>query len=258
MSKSGFVIYTIVLVLVSITLAAAIYTPTSTELLAVPRIRVKEGTSTNWSGYAVETSLTSPQKGAVTDVIGSWNVPAVTGTTTAYSSFWIGIDGYSSGTVEQIGTDSDISSGKAIYYAWYEMYPKWPVNLSTIAYQVSPGDTISAEVKYQGSKFILTITDFGKWTYSTTQKSGSAKRSSAEWVAEAPWSGGVLPLADFGSVTFNECTTTLNGHTGSISDNLWKYDAIDMTTSSGAMKADTLSLLTNGSSFSVQFVSSGP
>ena len=47
--------------------------------------------STNWSGYAVTASTS-----AVTKVQGSWTVPTVTGTSTAYSSFWVGIDGFNS------------------------------------------------------------------------------------------------------------------------------------------------------------------
>src|SRR5262245_16449591 len=60
-------------------------------------------TSTNWSGYAV-----TGAPGSITRVKGSWTVPAVQGPCTAQfqaSSFWVGIDGFMSNTVEQIGTD---------------------------------------------------------------------------------------------------------------------------------------------------------
>ena len=223
-----------------------------------PRIHVKEGTSSNWAGYAALTNLQKPQNSAVTDVKGSWTVPSVSCTSTnSYSSFWIGIDGYSSNTVEQIGTDSDCSSGKAVYYAWYEMYPKYPVNLKMA---ISPGDLITAEVKFLGSgNFQLTITDLTTGaTFLTTQKSPSAKRSSAEWIAEAPWSGGVLPLAKFGTVSFTSAQATLNGHPGSISDTAWQNDAITMTTSSGAPKATPSTLSSDGSSFSITWKSAGP
>jgi hypothetical protein len=76
-------------------------------------------TSSNWSGYAVDSS-----KDSVSSVAGSWTVPAVAGSGTAYSSIWVGLDGSNSSTVEQIGTDSDVINGQAQYYAWYEMYPK--------------------------------------------------------------------------------------------------------------------------------------
>src|SRR5947207_1402920 len=71
--------------------------------------------SSNWSGYSVEAAAHT-----VTDVKGSWIVPAVTvnGTSTAYAAIWVGIDGSNSNTVEQIGTDSDQVNGVAVYYAW--------------------------------------------------------------------------------------------------------------------------------------------
>lgn len=75
-----------------------------------PRTHNKNGTSTNWSGYAVETNLGSPQSNVVTDVKGTWVVPTVSGTGTSYCAVWVGIDGYGSPSVEQIGTDSDLSS----------------------------------------------------------------------------------------------------------------------------------------------------
>ena len=55
-------------------------------------------TNSNWSGYAV-----TGARNSVSDVKGSWLVPAVHGTcgsTDQYASFWIGIDGYNSNTVE--------------------------------------------------------------------------------------------------------------------------------------------------------------
>jgi len=216
-----------------------------------PRIRVKDGTSSNWSGYAVETNLASPQSNAVSDVKGQWTVPTVTGTTNAYSSAWIGIDGYSDGTVEQIGTEQDWSNGTPKYYAWFEMYPKFPVVIKNIT--VHPGDSISAEVKYNGNNFfVLSMTNLSSGqTYSTTRKA-RAQRQSAEWIVEAPSSsGGVLPLADFGTVTFTNAYATLNGQTGSISYSAWQKDAITMVSKSGSVKATPSGLSPDGTSFSV-------
>jgi hypothetical protein len=221
-----------------------------------PRIKVKEGTSANWAGYAVVTSVSSAQNVVVSDVKGSWTVPKVdcSVTPTAYASFWVGIDGYtySSGTVEQIGTDSVCSSGSPTYYAWYEMYPK---HAQKVNMKINFGDVISAEVQYSGrNSFRLTITDTatGK-TYTTDQKSPNAQRSSAEWIAEAPWSGGILPLADFGTVTFQNAQATLSGHTGRINDSAWQYDRIDMV-SGILIKAQTSALSTDNTSFTVTWV----
>jgi len=212
-------------------------------------------TSSNWSGYAVATSA-----GAVTDVKGSWIEPSLHSPSAAntYSAFWVGIDGYNSGTVEQIGTDLDTNaSGKAVYYAWYEMYPSSPVNLSM---KINPGDQLSGEVKYSGSnKFTLTLTDVTtKTTFSTSQTLRSANRSSAEFIAEAPSSSsGVLPLADFGTVSFSAASATISGTTGPIDNKAWPAGnpiSITMVGSSGTEAYPSSLLDSSGTSaFSVSF-----
>jgi len=165
--------------------------------------------STNWSGYAVlGSSFTSAQ--------GSWTVPTVNCSGVRgdqYAAFWVGIDGYSSSTVEQTGTLSDCVGRTPSYVAWYEFYP---AALTEISLAVKPGDHISASVTYvSGSTFSVTITDetTGK-SYSTTGSVSGAARSSAEWIAEAPcctFSGGILPLADFGTVDFGSDYTGVSG-----------------------------------------------
>lgn len=202
----------------------------------------RHSTSTNWSGYA-----TTGTK--YTDVKGTWTEPSVTCSSgqTAYSSFWVGIDGDTTNTVEQLGTDSDCSSGSPVYYGWWEMYPKGSNNISSSTYPVKPGDSLSAEVSTNGSgSFILTMTNNTRgWTFSTTQNSRKAKRGSAEWIAEAPSSGGVLPLADFGTVNFSNCTA--NGVSISANPN---PDAITMA-ANGVTKAVPSSLSSGGEAFSV-------
>ena len=138
--------------------------------------RITNSTSTNWSGYAV-----TGANGAYHSVTASWVEP--TGTCTSrraaqYSSFWVGLDGDTSSTVEQTGTDADCSGSTPQYYAWYEMYPKFPVNLSQ---PVSPGDTMTASVTTDGrGNFTLTISDTTRgWTNTKTAKLRSAKLSSA-------------------------------------------------------------------------------
>lgn len=203
-------------------------------------------TSSNWSGYAVMAS-----NGAVSGVSGSWTVPSVTGSGTAYSSDWVGIDGYSSSTVEQIGTDSDIVNGKAQYYAWFEMYPNPSYN---VPITVHSGDTITASVSYVSGKFTLQITDKNdstKGSYSITLSAPHALRSSAEWIVEAPSSNsGELPLANFGKVSFSQAAATIAGAAGPI--NTWSNVAIDMASRS-SMEDTTSALSASGNSFTVTY-----
>jgi len=209
-----------------------------------PQIRLSQhgrnSTSSNWSGYAT-TGTT------YTDVQASWTQPTgnCSDGQTAYSSFWIGLDGDGTNSVEQTGSEVDCSGGSPIYYAWYEMYPAYPVNYANT---VRPGDSFSAEVKYIGSnKFQLSITDHTQnWSHSVTKALRRAGRGSAEWIAEAPSSGsGVLPLANFGTVNFSNCTA----NSKSISSNP-NPDAITMASGS-TTKAVPSGLGSGGESFSV-------
>jgi hypothetical protein len=221
-----------------------------------PRIRESDGqvngTSSNWSGYAVETNLSSPADGVVTDVVGTWIVPTAvkSKSQTTYSSNWVGIDGYSNGTVQQIGTESDCSKGNGQYYAWFEMYPS--VGYQIWGFVVRPNDVIQASVHYAGgTSYVLTITNLTHGdVFTTTETSTAAMRSSAEWVTEAPSSRKVLPLANFGTTTFSNCSATISGHTGPINDPAWQYDAITMA-ARGVVKATPSPLTADGSGFSV-------
>ncbi|MGN6721755.1 MAG: G1 family glutamic endopeptidase, partial [Marmoricola sp.] len=75
--------------------------PTATAVPGLshgPMKRDSSSTSSNWSGYATT-------MGPFTSVSASWTQPTVncaaTGKKSAYSSFWVGIDGDGSSTVEQ-------------------------------------------------------------------------------------------------------------------------------------------------------------
>lgn len=211
-------------------------------------------TSDNWSGYAV-----TGAKDSFTYAAGSWTIPTVTcpGTATTYSSFWVGIDGYSSSTVEQTGTDSDCDSGTPSYYVWFEFYPRGSFLVNSVP--VQPGDVMFATVTHAGVKFTVEITNqtTGK-TFSTSSLSLLAQRSSAEWIAEAPSSGGILPLADFGTILFGSDYTgvgstnvaTESGTTQAIGA-FPVINAITMVTSGGSDLAVPSGLTGDGTSFSV-------
>jgi Peptidase A4 family len=208
------------------------------KLTSPPNHRVSHSSSSNWSGYAVT-------GGRYTSVSASWVQPAVNCsiTPTGWSSFWVGLDGDTTNTVEQTGTEADCSSGRAVYSSWYEMYPKYPVNYRDT---VAPNDHFSATVTTDGrGGFTLELTDTTRgWSHTTTARLKSAKLGSAEVIAEAPSSSsGVLPLADFGTVGFSGATA--NGTSfGSLSG----LDRINMVSGS-TTKASTGAI--SGGNFSV-------
>src|SRR5438105_13409594 len=172
------------LVLGVLALAVALIVPaTSSARSGAPRFapnhKISQSTSSNWSGY-------SAINGTYTSVSANWTQPTASCTSqTTYSSFWVGLDGDGSNTVEQTGTSADCSGGTPRYYAWYEMYPKFPVNLSLA---VRPGDSMSGSVTTNGSgRFTLTIRDVTTGgSFSTVQTLQRARLASAEAIAEAP------------------------------------------------------------------------
>lgn len=250
--------------------------------------------SYNWSGYAV----TAPTNQLATDVKGTWVVPSVNcstataaGTPTGFSSYWVGIDGFNSNTVEQTGTDSDCESfsgqtGTPTYYAWFEMYPN-PSYVIEFPKGIKPGDVMTAEVKVTGevtshgrnvgTNFSMTITDTtqGSEAFTTTGTVAGAAQSSAEWIVEAPevctvtrgrTTCGLAALADFsvadfvtGSATFATNTTTPVSTTNPIVGWGANVQSITMVAENSPHGNKAVPSGLNGNSgFTVLWVSPGP
>jgi len=213
--------------------------------------------SLNWAGYAV----TSNHAGAFSSVSAAWIEPRVNCSGVhgrRLASFWVGLDGANSNSVEQLGTDSDCDSGTPTYYAWYEMYPNPSVTLPS-QYPVKPGDQMTALVSANaaGTSFTLMIKDAtAGWNFSTTQTGSGFARSSAEVIAEAPSSCSILfcsevPLADFGQINYSG-SSVINaaGTKGSLAS----FNANEITMSNnGTTLATPSSLSSDGSSFSVKW-----
>jgi hypothetical protein len=202
-------------------------------------------TTMNWSGYAA-----TGASGSFTSVSTSWAQPAVTcGSANTFSSFWVGLDGVNTPTLEQTGTEADCSGGTAAYSGWYEIFPAAPVFYDE---PVQPGDQMSASVVSNGGgSFTLTLSDATQnWQKVTNQTVPGADLASAEVIAEAPSSQSVLPLANFGAVNFNDATVN-NQAVGDANP-----IALTMVSSSNVTEA-TPSALASGNSFSVTWDSSG-
>lgn len=201
--------------------------------------------STNWSGYAASGRT-------FTSVSASWVEPTGTCSGSAkYSSFWVGLDGYTSSSVEQTGSEVDCSGRTAEYYSWYEMYPAYPVNFSNT---VRPGDHFTGSVTFNGgSSYTLKLADTTQgWSHTISASLRGAANSSAEVIAEAPCctaSGGILPLAHFSPVAFSNATAN-----GSAIGN-FSPDQITMINNSGTPK-DSISALTGGNSFTASWLRS--
>ncbi len=190
----------------------------------------------NWGGYAATGS-------GFSSVSASWTeANATCNSTDDLYAPWVGIDGYSSSTVEQTGVATDCSSGSPVHQAWYEMYPASPVYLSRTTYPVAAGNHITASVTYvSGTTYTLKLVNSTRgWTYSIN-KSLSASRASAEVIIESPT--GAYP--NFGTLNFTGAT--ING------SSLSSYGPTALDPSNGVYEART-SAISGGTSFSETYL----
>ncbi len=195
--------------------------------------------SGNWAGYVEYGTIFN-------SVAGSWVVPTVTcaAGSNLLSMQWVGIDGQSSPTVEQVGTQTGCSNGVPTYNAWYEMWGDaainggYAVDINSGSYPLRPGDSVSASVRYTSGSWILIISDTtGGWSFSITieEPATAPLQTSAEWIDESPTvcadTCTIPPPAQTTNVTFTNATASFNGTTGGIGDTLTL--AYELSTDSG-------------------------
>jgi hypothetical protein len=206
-------------------------------LASAPAALADTTNSTNWAGYAAHGSGV-----AFHAVRGAWiepNVSCVRGTRT-YSSYWVGVGGYSqsSRALEQIGTEVDCGAGgKVLSSAWYELVP---AATKAISLGVQPGDAMHASVTVTGHRVALELDDLTRHhSFHKTLFAPSIDVSSAEWIVEAPsecvgqFACRALPLADFGSVSFDSATAVaIDGTAGPITGGAWQRTRIKLTAGS--------------------------
>jgi hypothetical protein len=225
-------------------------TPATDQAIPGARSRVSGLTkveSGNWSGYANDNTTGKTYSKVAAD----WTVPKITCPTKEdqLAAFWVGIDGYSSSSVEQDGTLIECYGGTAYYYTWWEMYPT--NDIQVVGDTLRPGDSISASVVRSGTSYTLAVTDSSRSGDSfSTKQSCSCANSSAEWIAEAPsGSSGVEPLSHFSTCSLTSATVKTTSKSGTISS--FTDDEITMVDSSGRVEAQPGALNGSGNAFSV-------
>ncbi|AHH97828.1 G1 family glutamic endopeptidase [Kutzneria albida] len=149
-----------------------------------------------WAGYVA-------YSGHYAQISAEWTEPEVTcapGERSA-ASFWIGLDGYGTPDLEQLGTAVDCEAGRPRYSAWYEWFPAAATPLTE---PVAPGDHFQALITVgEDRTFVMTLRNTTqRWEHTVSKRVPEAPLSSAEVVSEAPMVGTQLPLADFGQVGF--------------------------------------------------------
>ncbi|TVY30315.1 Aspergillopepsin-2 [Lachnellula hyalina] len=190
-----------------------------------------ESKSTNWAGAVV-----SSARDSVTAVQGSFTVPKPILPPRGNSNdqycgaAWVGIDGDTcTSSLIQTGVFWCIHHGIVTYEAWYEYIPAASIAYSGIS--VGAGDVITVAVTrngFNGGVATLENTSSGQSASHTftSDRDGNLCGQDAEWIVEDFSSnGGLVPFANFGTITFTEATAVVNGETvspgSSNADNLY-------------------------------------
>ncbi|KAI0367120.1 aspergillopepsin [Pilatotrama ljubarskyi] len=160
--------------------------------------------SSNWAGAVLVAGSNTFKS-----VTGTFTVPTprepsgASGTHSA--SAWVGIDGDTCGTaILQTGIDFTISGGRASFDAWYEWFPDFAHDFSGIS--ISPGNsitvTVTASSLTSGTATIINHSTGQQVSHSFSGQP-SLCQENAEWIVEDfEENGGLVPLANWGTVTF--------------------------------------------------------
>ena len=193
--------------------------------------RPKALVTPNWSGYVATSPAGSDRYFA--SVTGTWIVPRAhcrRSRRASSSTVWVGLGGFHSGNQEAVGTNSNCSaSGKASYYAWFELVPYLSYRaFPEIKDEVRPGDRITGLVRVIDPRLVeLRLEDRTQgWTFMRKITFTSQDTSTAEWVVEAPavcvrYLCHEADLAHFDDVTIGGISATAHKVHGTLTDPRW-------------------------------------
>lgn len=188
--------------------------------------------SGNWSGY-VATPKASGVK-SFTYAAANVTVPSVncSVTPTAFAYQWVGLDGWTDGTVEQDGVGDYCVNGSPTYFAWSEMYPAGV----DVQFYLNPGDAVQESVNFVNGEYELSVTDVTSGqTFSVADTCASTcSNSSAEVINEGYPSGSYTGTADFGQVHFDTIIIGSKKKLGGLVNSTeWKTIQVDCLGGSG-------------------------
>ncbi len=210
--------------------------------------------SFDWSGYCVSSDVNNPQP-LVTAINGSWTVPTVTvSDVDSFSATWIGIGGQFDQTLIQTGTEQDSVGGQANYSAWYELLPNDSISIDSLT--VSPGDKITASIKLADSStntWSIEIHDLTNGQVYQKNVVYDSAMLSGEWIVERPTvNSQISPLANFGQVTFTDCSAIIDSANGTIKS--FPSTQVTMVNRQNTELANVTPLTSDGKSVTVDYL----
>ncbi|KAF2110796.1 peptidase A4 family-domain-containing protein [Lophiotrema nucula] len=167
--------------------------------------------SSNWAGAVLIGSGYKSVTGTIT--VPTPKVPSGGSSRTQYAaSAWVGIDGDTcASAILQTGVDFYVQGTTVSFDAWYEWYPDYAYDFTGIT--VKAGDqikmTVTASSTSGGSAVIQNLSTGKTVTKTFSGESNKLCETNAEWIVEDfSSSGGLVPFANFGTVTFSGASVT--------------------------------------------------
>lgn len=159
--------------------------------------------SHSWAGYVWNTASGANQVSAI------WSVPALRCNVTpnAFSTAWVGVGGFGSGSTwpfPQAGTDSNCVDGKQVndYWCSYNTFKR---------FSVQPGDLILSEIDKSNGSWRCSVADLTSRSSDskTLDYDYEGETGTADWIVESTTvqvhgNAKIGKLADFGEMTFRK------------------------------------------------------
>ncbi|KAJ7149041.1 peptidase A4 family-domain-containing protein, partial [Mycena crocata] len=199
--------------------------------------------SSNWAGAAFESPAGTYRSVTGTFVVPTPRVPSGGSSSGTFAaSAWVGIDGDTCGSaILQTGIDFTISGGRVSFDAWYEYFPDFAHDFTGIP--ISAGNTIKLTVTASsataGTAVIQNLST-GVTVSRALTSSARLCMQNAEWIVEDfEENGGLVPFANFGTVTFTGAQATtasgsVVGPSGSVLIDIEQNNQVLTSVSSGS------------------------
>ena len=159
--------------------------------------------------------------------------------------------------LEQIGTQTECAGGRAIVVAWHESLPRERAEV-TEPLDVRPGDTVWAQARWLGgAAYRLSLVDITHPVqFSIRDSNPTLRRTSAEWIVEAPTGGcpdscHVLSMPDFGRLRFSGTWVTAADVRAPLDGSGFTHERETMITRRGLVRSVVSSTAPHGTSFTV-------
>lgn len=216
----------------------------------------RTATSSNWSGY-----VASASSAIFTCVEATWVQPSIKCTTTATRAvvYWVGLGGVNQKGLVQVGTDTSCIHGVAVARAWHESLPAERYMVSFVL-EIRPGDRIHAQVRrVDASHYRLAVENLtsGGWLAASSTNT-TLKRTSAEWIVEAPTIGcpsacKVAPMPNFGTFQFADVWATASGLRVPLDASGFSHVRTAMDSRTGRVRSAVSSTRSDGHGFAVRW-----